>query len=473
MTTALSHLRAALEQHFVDRSSARLWALRSQGSAWTPLERQRAHFLLSTGADDALAEVEEGGLLVGSGLQRLRAQLGSARQQLRLAEAATRLATVLRTATDAQGALPADLWKRVGEGPDPAARVAALRLLSSTCGQPLLDYLRACHRLSAEPPALLQPEYAQQRERAAALLTQTETVASEIFRQMAAQHSERGRPSLSGLWHGLRASACDKVFSPRRRMTQVARFTADIGLQRQVSRHLRVESDRFTVWPGGILPLSVPDDLRITESSAIAGPQAEAAALAGVGAGLALSLMPRHLPVEDRWPLPDGPASALAGLCLQWLPDPVYLRVTYGVSGKELEAAQRAAAAAVLFLIRLSCHFALMAADAPPHDGGADLGERLAGGCRELLHVPVQPLEVGLLALSPEVAHGRALGHLCGLRLHGALRERLDEDFFRNPRFAEVVQIMTARGHQMTTADLETELGACDEDPTARILEWF
>jgi hypothetical protein len=46
-----------------------------------------------------------------------------------------------------------------------------------------------------------------------------------------------------------------------------------------------------------------------------------------------------------------------------------------------------------------------------------------------------------------------------GLALHVTLRERCDEDFWRNPRTQEPIRIVCGRGHAVTAAEACADLG--------------
>jgi len=197
------------------------------------------------------------------------------------------------------------------------------------------------------------------------------------------------------------------------------------------------------------------EDIRVVGHSGFGGGLAELAAMHGAASGLSLSLASPELPWELADPLPDHPCHALGGLFAQLLADTVFLRRVYGLSGKELEEVQRHTALGLMVSMRLAAVVIKLAGAS-----GSELVEQAVSACRNALRIDCDSWSLPLLCDEYAAAYSRLSGQLAGLRLHGALRERFDEDYFCNPRFAELWMAASLRGNELTMSKFLEEIGA-------------
>lgn len=479
-TSALQIWRETLEQHAQDRGWARVWTLRGQRGGGDRAAHQRLRWLRSRAADDAWAELVADAALPQASLQQLRAHRAQVRLACDIAPAASRLNEVLAAPLGQDGLSPAACYAALCSAGDRRVQQGYLtRLLDgvSTAGGELQDVgVTAFGEYLAGGGLAPHEALVAQAERC---LAETAAPADELLRYSARQAGATGRLELGALLHGLRAAGLDGTFPARERRLRVGQCFAGLGVARHAAARLRIEPDHRGLWAGQALPLAVPQDIRLLEASALCGPAGELALFTAAGVGLGVSLAQPELPFEARWPLADGPASVLGGLFAQWLPDRRFLQRYYGISGKTLEDCQRALATAAVFELRLACFGFLlgMAARAATAQGAGRASQGLAEdnaaeALGRVLGVEVPPRAAFLFVRLPHAAHGAVAGTLSALALHQALRDRYDEDYFRNPRFEEVLRGLAQRGNTLTTEALLAEHGVARADWYERVLQW-
>ena len=180
--------------------------------------------------------------------------------------------------------------------------------------------------------------------------------------------------------------------------------------------------------------------------------------LAAIGVAQLRAGPPGDAPPEDLWLGDPAVVHACAALLEGLLHEPEFLR---RCAKAELSRDdERAIAIAGVFDARLAAARALASQQA--HDLG--LGTRAAAAHREL-HARATgadlPAGLALADLDPfgepafELA-GRALA----ARLRLFLRDRYDEDWWRNPRTATSLNALWGRGGRPTAADLWAEMGS-------------
>ncbi len=187
-----------------------------------------------------------------------------------------------------------------------------------------------------------------------------------------------------------------------------------------------------------------------------------AAALTGA---LALALASPASPIEHRRPPLATTARALGALVADALGEPALGHRLYAAGGRELGALATAARATSLFEARLACARAL-ATDRSPR-GDDEARDRAA----EALSIEPGdvPLELALpLRRSARRDLADARARLTALALVPAVRERYDADFYRNPRFADLVRGAAARGGLLSCEGLLTELAGSRDDAIVR-----
>ena len=261
----------------------------------------------------------------------------------------------------------------------------------------------------------------------------------------------------------LRASALDALFSPERRMLRLGRALAPLGADATVASRLRVETSTELRAHGRLRLLSPPTRVVLGVAQPELGLASELAAIELFGRGMAYARCSPALGEEHR-AVPDAHVPGLVGaLLVMVLGEPLFLSRVLGLEARAAAAA--AAVATYLGLVRAR----LDGARAQVRLGGVDVGgEEAHALVRRCLALPSElPLGMLLASASPSpelalYARSRALAPAVFL----ALRERFDEDFYRNPRAGEVLGGAMARGARLTRAAWCAELGASG-DPAA------
>lgn len=480
MTTALEHLRQTLDLHATDRAWARLWALRGQEGPPSREARGRFAWLQAESGREAMLEVVERGGLTPPSLARLQALRMSVETQAQVARASWPLGEVLRR-RDEQGMRPGDWLAALTVEPDGVVRAASLRgvlqYVAPAANGMLVAGLEAEAGARAQVGEVGEVGEAGEVVRAEhvtwarTFLRETEAAARDLIAYMARPGQGPAGLDLAAALYGLRAAELDGVLGTGGRGGRATTLLQALGLGRHGANRLRVEPDPVGLWGSHPLALGVPGDVRLIAGEALPGALGEWSWLGALGQGLALSLTNPTLPCEDRWPLVDGAATFLGGLFQQWLPDPVFLRSVYRVSGSQVGRVQRVVLAGMLFWARLACHWLVVAGEYPT--GPAPTTEEAGAALAAVVGAPVGVEANGLLGCLPRVAHGRVWGLLHGMAIHGALRDRFDEDYFRNPRFHEVLLGMAQRGNTLDGETLRLELGVVLEDFQARLRDWY
>jgi hypothetical protein len=265
-------------------------------------------------------------------------------------------------------------------------------------------------------------------------------------------------------WHtllrALRAPELDSESASKQRGARVATWLRIGGFERELSASVRAEPDRAEPSPRAtVLVLAPPRDVRVAQSRIDHGVASDVYAAEGVAHALGLALGHPALPVELRWPsiLHSHPAGALGGLALQLWGERAQLQRLQGLSEAAAERVGRLAATHALLSARVACAIATL--ELPAKMDARSRLEATATALGEALCCDVPP-GLALLGADRIRARRRAVELVCGLSLHVALRERCDEDFWRNPRTEEPIRILCARGHAVTASEACAELGA-------------
>src|SRR5262249_2667395 len=128
-----------------------------------------------------------------------------------------------------------------------------------------------------------------------------------------------------------------------------------------------------------------------------------------------------------------------------------------GLGATAAERVGRAAGTFALLYVRATAAIAFAPlADA---DGPQARLEALAEAPGRALCCDVPLGVAGLLGADRVTLRARSAEQLAGLALFAALRERCDEDWYRNPRSAELLRAGCARGHGTTPDAWCKELG--------------
>ncbi|HYZ89054.1 MAG TPA: hypothetical protein VE620_07150, partial [Myxococcales bacterium] len=211
-----------------------------------------------------------------------------------------------------------------------------------------------------------------------------------------------------------------------------------------------------------------PHEVRIVVRVA-EGPHAVGDLLGAVGRAQLRAGPPPDAPPEDLWLGDAALEPACAALFCGLVLDPQWLRRCAHADLPRDD--QRAIAMAALLEVRLRAARALASLEG--HRSG--LGARAEQAYREL-HVRATltelPSALALRELDPWLfAWGELRGHALAASLRTFLRERFDEDWWRNPRSAAALQGLWSRGGRPTAAELWKEIsGEPSLDPLAREL---
>ncbi len=182
------------------------------------------------------------------------------------------------------------------------------------------------------------------------------------------------------------------------------------------------------------IPVRVPHEVYLL-SGTRAGPDAARVYLEAFGQALHRAHVDPALPFEVRWQANAGAVRATGALLAALLRDRGWLRRYAGLSGGALDAVARAAAFAELGASRATA--ARVAASAAAYGDTASLGEVegvYVERMRQALGVTPEPGDAWGELDGPFAVGDALRGSLMAGALGEALRERFDEDWWRNPR---------------------------------------
>lgn len=196
-----------------------------------------------------------------------------------------------------------------------------------------------------------------------------------------------------------------------------------------------------------VLILDAARDIRILPSPIELGWQSERAAARGVGRALALMLA--QPPVAFSRPTAQSVARAFGELGAQMWADEARSRRS-GLASRAAATRRRLCAARTVLELRLHAASVEMTFAVPRSGGWEDRGEDLDSVAESLvlraLGVSL-PAPIARLLIATPSGGGARLRALQGaLRMWVGLRERFDEDWYRNPHIEESVREFTARG---------------------------
>jgi hypothetical protein len=295
----------------------------------------------------------------------------------------------------------------------------------------------------------------------------------DVTQGMAEAAVERaGAGDLGELLAALRAPSLEGLFGPRDRWRRVAQDVAALGFERELSDRVRVERSH-----GGarararVVAPDPPRDVRIGPSPTDEGLSSELAAAEGVGRALGLALVSPALPVELRWPVAATVPRALGTVLAQVLTHLPALERGREVGRREAAEAVWRARATLLLEARLCAAAVVLLAEGEPSE------RALRGGAVELARVALrvdaeEAFAVPAVCGAPGEVAARFRGRLAGLSAWYALRDRYDEDWYRNPRAAEALRAGAHSGGGLSAeAWVAEELGAKPDAAFRRLQE--
>jgi hypothetical protein len=506
--SAADAVRGALDEFFAGEQRARLVRLRDPGDDVPPETRRRGRWLVASPGADALAEALESGQL---GAEEARA----------LAEHVARLPYTLDTlvqnarlrAALAQARLPSgdalqltERLARIARADDARVRAAAARELDRALDPIALAHV-AAHARAEEPLLVERAAAAEEQPRPAPaarssgllivsayspealapkardlpdadwlahaknFLSRTEAAAEQALERAArGLHWNGKRLPWDVLLRALRAPDLDSDSGAKLRFQRASAWLRGLGFERDMSARMRGEPDRGGALPlAHVLPLAIPRDVRVAQFGTDCGVASDVFAADGVARGLGFALTHAALPAELRWPLGATTPGALGGLALQLWGELGHLQRVQHMPRLAAERVGRLASTLALLHARLFA--ALAVAELPDGERPGARREALAEALGAALLCDLPEGIAGLIGADRVAARARALEALTGLALHAGLRERFDEDWFRNPRSAELLRDVCAPGNRLGPERLCELLGISLESAAARACE--
>jgi len=326
-------------------------------------------------------------------------------------------------------------------------------------GQPLEAALALQARgWSAEAPATAAEQ----------LLSQTQALADDLGRWLLERHTTAkalpGDAERHDILHLVHAPRCASAF-PRGEMERTCRRWTE--MLRLELKSIKLDDEERPLKPGGarVVALDPPDAARIALF-----PEEGPRALSGLLGAISIAQLqlgpPGDSPPEDLWFGDRGVQHACAALLSGLVCDPVWLRRCAHADLQRDD--ERAIAYAAVLDARLAAARTLSSLQA--HQLG--YGSRADEAHRELFaRATGAALPAGLAAreLSPFLEPWAELrGRALAAQARASLRDRFDEDWWRNPRALAVLHGLWGRGGRPTVLELFAELGA---EPSTRPLE--
>jgi hypothetical protein len=308
-----------------------------------------------------------------------------------------------------------------------------------------------------------EPSAAEAAVRAAAerVLAGTEALATDLYAWLLERHSG-ARPFPGGaerhdslfLQH---APRCASAFPRGEQQRTCRRWAEMLRLDLNAGGAIRLDDDERPLKRGGAhaIALDPPDEVRISLWPA-EGPRALGDLLGALGEAQLFAGPPGDAPPEDLWfcdeALPFASRELFAGLAR----DPGFLRRC--AKADLARDDERAIAISAVIDARLAAARTLASLEA--HAVG--FGGRAEQAYRELFTratLTELPAGLALRELDPLLGSWAQLRGLAfAARARTSLRERFDEDFWRNPRALAVVRGLWSRGGRPTLRELWSEL---------------
>lgn len=303
-------------------------------------------------------------------------------------------------------------------------------------------------------------------ESASRFLNDTADATREHVRHLTHHLLRRDAPAWHDVLFALRSHELDGLVPQVTRMRRIAEPLRNLGFERELSAHVRAEPMVTGAIPRARLALiDVPTDIRIGVPGMDWGPLSEMSAVGALGRALAYALSSRALPIERRRSVHGSVPRVWATLCAQWMADRAFLKRTYGWSAREVEVVARRCAVTLLLNARRSATLVCLdAVGFSDRERGVELA-RAAWCC----DVPFA-LFAGWLP-DAERLRQQWRGQAIGLAAANAMRQRFDQDWYRNPRVAEPLRGAAARGGELTAEGWLLELGSPIDAASARLNE--
>ncbi|HXN80873.1 MAG TPA: hypothetical protein VN883_00265 [Myxococcales bacterium] len=303
------------------------------------------------------------------------------------------------------------------------------------------------------------------------VLEGTEAIAADLFAWLLERHtgarSHPGGAERHDVLHLVHSPKFAGAFPRGEQLRTCRRWGEMLRLDLQANGAVKLDDEERPLKPSGARAVATdpPDEVRIALWPA-EGPRALAELLHALGVALLRAGPPGDAPPEDLWfsdpALPQAAGELLSGL----VRDPGFLRRCANADlGRDDE---RSIAVAAVVDARVAAARALAALDA--HRDG--FGARAAEACRSRFAraaLAELPAGLALRELDPFLGSWAQLRGMCGAaRIRAVLRERFDEDYWRNPRTVPVLRGLWGRGGRPTLRELWAEVAPRDEPEGAQ-----
>lgn len=294
----------------------------------------------------------------------------------------------------------------------------------------------------------------------------TDPVAKDLFAWLLERHTHaRVHPGNAGrhdALHLLFAPRCASAFPRGELVRTVRRFAEAWGLDLSAGGLVKLDEEERPLKPRGARALPVdPPHAALVVLLPEEGPRALAELLGAVSEAQRLVGPPGDAPPEDLWGCDPAVPVAAAAVLAALARDPLFLRrVAKTDLGRDDE---RTLAVGELLLARLAAARALSSLEAH----GLGHGARAEAFHREQFAraaLCALPAGLALRELDPFLGGWAELrGLALAARLRGFLRERHDEDWWRNPRGLAALRGLWLRGGRPGARELWQEVAPAEE----------
>ena len=251
------------------------------------------------------------------------------------------------------------------------------------------------------------------------------------------------------------------VFPRPERFRAAGGAIAGLELTALLAERVRVTDPHRAFDPRAkVYVLRAPGDVRLLPSRLELGWVSDAAAIEGVARALMAALALAAHPAPIRHSVVGTPALALAYCAGQMCCEPKAL-VKLGLTKREAEDVARRAAQWSLIRSRLAAQSVLVGA----------LGVNAPGSLGTAAYDPAAQEEFSELILHAWGGGARFRAWRGSFALWDRLRERFDEDWFRNPRAAEAIVAAGERAGLLSIEEWLSELEADEGAASRRVLE--
>ncbi len=296
---------------------------------------------------------------------------------------------------------------------------------------------------------------------ASELLDRTDALAGDLGGWLLERHTSAkpypGGAERHDVLHLLWAPHCASAFPRGELLRTVRRWAEMLRLDLAADEAIRLDEDeRPLKWPGAHTePIDPPWEIALTLQPA-EGPRALGKLLGALGIAQLRAGPPGDAPPEDLWlgdpAVPQACAALLEGL----LREPEFLRRCAKTDLSRDD--ERAIAFAGVLDARIAAARALASA----HAHAQGLSSAAASAHRDLFaRAAGAELAAGLALcdLDPFAPSAELRGRALAARLRAFLRDRHDEDWWRNPRALQDLSSLWGRGGRPTAEEIWAELG--------------